>query len=450
MRGHVKICPHCGSEWRAGVRFCGVCGGAQTQTPQHLAAIRALLVTAFTPETLYRFCFDRPLFRPVINSFGRGHSLNDMIDVIFKYCRTRLLWNELLDAVEEDNPRQFAYYAPMMGVEPKEQREAGPPKPRPMAKVPGSLAPAMPAAKDPGSQTPARPVAKVPKSLTPAMPDVLTITSPFNLTLVLVPAGEFLMGSDRTKDKHAEEDEEPQHAVDVADFYIAKNPVTQAQFDVFCKACKRLSIGTRLMRGSRRAKKAEARTEHPAVGILWEDAIAFCNWLSKETAQTVRLPTEAEWEKAARGGDGRIYPWGDDWDRTKCNTAKAGSFLSRSTTSPVGQYSPEGDSPYGSSDMVGNVWEWCQSLYRPYPYKADDGRETLEADGARVVRGGSWSDTRKMARCACRSRRELGLVAKALVAGDLQTGRASYGVDSLGFRVVVEPAPPGSPNRGLK
>jgi serine/threonine-protein kinase len=157
------------------------------------------------------------------------------------------------------------------------------------------------------------------------------------------------------------------------------------------------------------------KANHPVTHISWDDARAFCEWASKVTSRTVRLPTEAEWEKAARGTDGRIYPWGNDAPNDKrCNFN-----LNVKDTTPVGQYSPQspqdspqGDSPYGCADMAGNVWEWTSSLWGTnwqtpdfkYPYRADDERENLDADGLRVLRGGSFYYNRRFVRCAYRDR----------------------------------------------
>jgi formylglycine-generating enzyme required for sulfatase activity len=143
--------------------------------------------------------------------------------------------------------------------------------------------------------------------------------------------------------------------------------------------------------------------------MLWKEALAFCAWLGETTGRAIRLPTEAEWEKAARGPDGWIYPWGDrPPDHTLCNFDR--NFFD---TTPAGRYSPQGDSPYGCADMAGNVWEWCQTKYKPYPYRAADGREDLQPDGGldgpraydrRVVRGGSFIYDRQEVRCAARYR----------------------------------------------
>jgi formylglycine-generating enzyme required for sulfatase activity len=137
----------------------------------------------------------------------------------------------------------------------------------------------------------------------------------------------------------------------------------------------------------------------PVVGVSWYEALAYCRWLSAKSGREYRLPSEAQWEKAARGTDGRRYPWGDDWDPDRCNNKENGP----GRTTPVGQY-PEGDSPYGVGEMVGQVWEWCSSKYAPYRYEPDDGREDLEGDDSRILRGGSWYNSSPAGKCRCGSR----------------------------------------------
>ncbi len=225
--------------------------------------------------------------------------------------------------------------------------------------------------------------------------------------LIEIPAGKFKMGSTNA-DKMAEDSEKPQHEVNLPTFKIGKYPVTVAQFRRFVEASGYRPTDPDCLQGV---------ANHPVVYVTWYDARAYCQWLTgvwrKEGKisrnEEVRLPSEAEWEKAARGTDGRIYPWGDEWDAGKCNAEESGL----GTTSPVGMY-PEGSSPYGCLDMVGNVWEWTRSLWGEdrkkadfkYPYRVGDKREDLEAgDGlARVLRGGAFFDDRIYARCAFRFR----------------------------------------------
>ena len=132
----------------------------------------------------------------------------------------------------------------------------------------------------------------------------------------------------------------------------------------------------------------------------WNGAQDYCEWLNRTYLEELpqgcifRLAAEAEWEKAARGEFGNIWPWGNEWDSKRCNSSEAGS----GSTSPVGAYSPHGDSPYGAADMAGNVWEWTNSLYKPYPYDFADGREDPKDTGTRVVRGGAFNNDRRFVR----------------------------------------------------
>ena len=136
----------------------------------------------------------------------------------------------------------------------------------------------------------------------------------------------------------------------------------------------------------------------PVVGICWYEARAYCAWLSAQSGQAFRLPSEAEWEAAARGVAGRRYAWGEDFDAARCNALETHV---RGTTS-IGVF-PAGDTPEGLVDMSGNVWDWTSSLYKPYRHAADDGREDAEEECPRVVRGGSWGNDRLSCRCASRN-----------------------------------------------
>ena len=221
--------------------------------------------------------------------------------------------------------------------------------------------------------------------------------------MVAVPAGAFLMGSNKKKDKLAYDDEIPQHTLTLPAFRIGKYPVTNGQYVVFVAATGHAAPSH--WRGNQ--PPSELRN-HPVVYVSWYDAVDYCAWLSQALGREMRLPTEAEWERAARHTDGRIYPWGNDFDAGRCNMADTGI----GGTSPVGIF-PAGDAVCGAADMAGNVWEWTSSLWgkdagKPefgYPYDPNDGRENLNAPDsvARVFRGGSFWDGARSVRCACRS-----------------------------------------------
>lgn len=195
----------------------------------------------------------------------------------------------------------------------------------------------------------------------------------------LVPAGSFLMGSD-----DGPEDERPRHRLDLPSFWIDTYPVTNAEYARFVAATEHRPP-PHWANGSYPPDKAD----HPVVNVSWEDAQAYAAWAGK------RLPTEAEWEKAARGSDGRRWPWGDTFDASRCNTRESGI----GGTTPVGSFAPQGNSPYGAADMAGNVWEWTADWYQAYP-----GGRQLDSFGERyrVLRGGSWNYGADEARCAAR------------------------------------------------
>jgi len=225
-------------------------------------------------------------------------------------------------------------------------------------------------------------------------PVELILAQGVGLSLVHIPAGEFWMGSDVWK-----WDQAPRHPVTLPEYWIGKYPMTVAQYAAFLSA-------TNYPIRPAQIDQLAAKPDLPAANVSWIDAQAFCRWIAEEILPGMkqfkgcqaRLPTEAEWEKAARGVDGREFPWGDQSpNQYRCNF---GHGLGDS--SPVGQFSPQSDSPYGCADMAGNVWEWTHSLYQPYPYRDNDGREAESASGERVARGGASYSPANFVRCSTR------------------------------------------------
>jgi len=243
-------------------------------------------------------------------------------------------------------------------------------------------------------------------------------------TFVSIPTGPFLMGTPErelsalakayggTRESYREES--PQHTIVLPAFAIARTPVTNGLYGEFVTAA-----GARAPIIWHGAQPPESLRAHPVTDVSWEEARAFCEWLTSEIVNcklnitqypasqmaiytlqsTIRLPTEAEWERAARGTDGRVFPWGADWNDARANTRESGL----GSTTPVGAY-PSGASPAGLLDMAGNVWEWTTSLDAPYPYTPGDGREDPQAQGRRILRGGCYANPYGFARCACRFR----------------------------------------------
>jgi formylglycine-generating enzyme required for sulfatase activity len=197
--------------------------------------------------------------------------------------------------------------------------------------------------------------------------------------MVLVPAGEFTMGSDEY------DDEKPIHRVYLDAFYIDTYETTNALYERFARA-----TGRPLPRYWRDAT-ANAPSQ-PVTGVTWDDADAYCTWAGK------RLPTEAEWEKAARGTDSRTYPWGQHWDARRANSDHGAG-----KAAAVGSY-VDGASPYGAHDMAGNVWEWVADSYAEDYYRRSPSRNPPgpEPSTVRVARGGSWSSVPVLLRTANR------------------------------------------------
>lgn len=267
-----------------------------------------------------------------------------------------------------------------------------------------------------------------------------------------IPEGEFIMGSDARVDPDAQEIEMPQHEVFLPLFYAARYPVTVAQFRAFVEDHRGRWQPTQ-DQADRWNRSIQGLANHPVVNITWDDARTYCLWLTQRLREIagqrideagdsfvrdfweelqegnweVQLPSEAEWEKAARGVDGRIYPWGDEYEPERMNTEEA----ALGNTNAVGCFIT-GASPYGLLDVSGNVWEWTRSLWgssltKPtytYPYDAQDGRENLQAEGRRFLRGGAFNNNSRNARCAVRFK-----------------GSPSYHDRYTGFRVVLVERP---------
>jgi len=222
----------------------------------------------------------------------------------------------------------------------------------------------------------------------PKMPDepAREITGKDDALMVLVPAGEFFMGSDKIGD------ERPKHQVSLDAFYIDRYEVTTARYAKFLEA-----TGRKQPLFWNQGRQA-AHRDYPVVGVDWDDADAYCRWAGK------RLPTEAEWEKAARGTDGRLYPWGNEEPTPRhANFGKA-DWKGYSTLMPVGSFEA-GKSPYGIYDMAGNVWEWVADWYAPQYYATSPARNPRGASNGdnKVLRGGSWNNVPLMLRSTGRN-----------------------------------------------
>jgi len=216
--------------------------------------------------------------------------------------------------------------------------------------------------------------------------------------LCLVPGGVVSMGTDAAKDTQAFENDALQYPIAAGLFSIAQHPVTVAEY---AWASTAQAVREPPQSGEVTWQQQLLRSDHPVVCVSWQDAVAYARWLAQTTGQPWRLPTEAEWEKAARWDAqhqaSRIYPWGDTFDQSRCNTAEGKKWR----TVPVGSY-PTGAGPGGAQDMAGHIWEWPSSLHRPYPYMQSDGRENADSPENRVLRGGSWVDDARYVRAAFR------------------------------------------------
>ncbi|MBI3949538.1 MAG: SUMF1/EgtB/PvdO family nonheme iron enzyme [Acidobacteria bacterium] len=210
--------------------------------------------------------------------------------------------------------------------------------------------------------------------------------------VISIPAGSFQMGSET-----GGEDEKPVHTVSVDGFDMGRVLVTNAQYKAFCDATNRMYPIDPLEWGN----YFKDYSDHPVINVSWEDAMAYCEWLSKITGLKYRLPTEAEWEYAARGGlVGKTYPWGDEDPKGRACYLE-GQIPFGVPTMRVGSYPPNG---YGLYDMAGNVWQWCWDWYDVSYYRSGNNRHPQGPPGGtnKVARGGAWLYGSNSLRCAIR------------------------------------------------
>lgn len=235
----------------------------------------------------------------------------------------------------------------------------------------------------------------------------INIPLPYNLQIqmIKIPSGPFLMGTNDHRFNMSIKSS-PMHTVTLAEFWIGRYPITVPQFAAFIRrtgyvtTAERESGGLIYDHNKHEFVKVHGASwispygpntivnidpNRPVTMVSWIDAQVFCRWLKTITGINFRLPSEAEWEKAARGTDGRYWSWGNN----PPNYSLCNCQLSEQDITPSTKYSPIGDSPFGCCDMMGNIWEWTNSIPFPYPYNPNDGRENILEGFLRVLRGGS-------------------------------------------------------------
>lgn len=203
----------------------------------------------------------------------------------------------------------------------------------------------------------------------------LSVNAKDGSTLVRIPAGDYEMGD-------GEENYCPKHRVELSEYWIGVNCVTNRQYARFMAATKHHAPDQDSWSVWKNGACPADKLDHPVVCVSWYDCAVYARWAGLE------LPTEAQWEKAARGPDGHIYPWGNRWDQGKCRSPKK---KGEGNTATVWSY-PEGTSGYGTIQQSGNVWEWCADWYGEKYYKESPAKNPAgRASGSdRVLRGGSW------------------------------------------------------------
>ena len=326
-------------------------GELEKVSGQEFQALWNAMKDAYTPSTLPQLM--RFQLNERLDEIAGGENFSDVVYHLLEWAEHRGRLHELIAKAQANNSgnamlRQVALEILGEAVEPTRAATPQPPKIELVT----------------------------PEIIVPQLPK-----TPIDLDWCHVPAGEFLMGSNEHHDR-----EKPQVSLYLPEFYISKTPVTNLQYKQFVD-----TQSHRLPSHWKNGQIPQGKENHPVTRVSWHDSVAFCGWAN------VQLPSEAQWEKAARGTDGHLYPWGDESPKEKlCNFN-----MNIGDTTSVELY-PHGESPYGCLDMAGNVWDWTSSLFSAYPYDPNDGREVQDADGRRTCRGGSFGSNVSDVRCAYR------------------------------------------------
>ena len=290
------------------------------------ADLRQFILQFFSDEELETLCFD--YFREVRQDFTTGMIRNSKVMILIDHCEKRGRLDDLYAALMRERPVAWRERFSAPSVETFRRNVSAPPSDRRVHEKTG-------------------------------------------IEFIRIPAGRFQYGVNKTP-------------TETLTYWIGRYPVTNVQYKCFLDANPAQPVPSDDWAVPYNWDKQMRycpvdKADHPVVLVSWNDAWAFCEWAG------LRLPAEQEWEKAARGVDGRIYPWGDEWIDGRCNTIETRI----GGTTRVGQYSPQSDSPFGCADMAGNVWEWTASWHT---------RKQTD----RVLRGGSWNSYQKAVRVSLR------------------------------------------------
>lgn len=228
----------------------------------------------------------------------------------------------------------------------------------------------------------------------------LTLVPGLDMDFVRIPDGHFLMSSGDSEFSQ----EKPLHKVYLDEYWISKFPITNMQYIAFLEYARRYSLRMTYRYQIKKIDSLKEKLNYPIADVDWYDARDFCQWVTEITGKNVRLPTETEWEKAARGTDGREYPWGNNQPNSSlCNFTR-----NIGTTTPVDRYSPACDSPYGVVDMVGNIWEWTGNIWYvsntdKSDSRIDNYRDKDDSKRHRILKGGSWLEASNLISISYRS-----------------------------------------------